>query len=32
MPSITMTVNDKQVSGDVEGRTRLVQFIRDHLG
>ncbi len=32
MPSITMTVNDKQVSGDVEGRTLLVQFIRDHLG
>jgi carbon-monoxide dehydrogenase small subunit len=27
-----MTVNDKQVSGDVEGRTLLVQFIRDHLG
>ena len=32
MPSITMTVNDKKVSGDVEGRTLLVQFIRDHLG
>jgi carbon-monoxide dehydrogenase small subunit len=32
MLSITMTVNDKQVSGDVEGRTLLVQFIRDHLG
>ena len=32
MPSITMTVNDKKVSGEVEGRTLLVQFIRDHLG
>ena len=32
MPSITMTVNDKKVSGDVEGRTLLVQFIRDNLG
>ena len=32
MPSITMTVNDKQVSGEVEGRTLLVQFIRDNLG
>ena len=27
-----MTVNDKKVSGEVEGRTLLVQFIRDHLG
>ena len=32
MPSITMTVNDEKVSGEVEGRTLLVQFIRDHLG
>ena len=32
MPTITMTVNDKKVSGNVEGRTLLVQFIRDHLG
>ncbi|MBT3917168.1 MAG: 2Fe-2S iron-sulfur cluster binding domain-containing protein, partial [Rhodospirillaceae bacterium] len=32
MPSITMTVNGKEVSGEVEGRTLLVQFIRDHLG
>jgi carbon-monoxide dehydrogenase small subunit len=32
MPSITMTVNDKKVSGEVEGRTLLVQFIRDNLG
>jgi carbon-monoxide dehydrogenase small subunit len=27
-----MTVNGKNVSGEVEGRTLLVQFIRDHLG
>lgn len=27
-----MTVNGKEVSGEVEGRTLLVQFIRDHLG
>ena len=32
MPLITMTVNDKKVSGEVEGRTLLVQFIRDNLG
>ncbi|MEE2999926.1 MAG: (2Fe-2S)-binding protein [Pseudomonadota bacterium] len=32
MPSIKMTVNGKEVSGVVEGRTLLVQFIRDHLG
>lgn len=32
MPSIKMTVNGKEVTGDVEGRTLLVQFIRDHLG
>jgi aerobic carbon-monoxide dehydrogenase small subunit len=32
MPSVTMTVNGKAVSGDVEGRTLLVEFIRDHLG
>jgi carbon-monoxide dehydrogenase small subunit len=32
MLSIAMTVNDKKVSGEVEGRTLLVQFIRDHLG
>jgi len=32
MPTITMNVNNKQVSGDVEGRTLLVQFIRDNLG
>jgi carbon-monoxide dehydrogenase small subunit len=27
-----MTVNGKTVSGEVEGRTLLVQFLRDHLG
>ena len=32
MPSVSMTVNGKQVSGDVEGRTLLVQFLREHLG
>jgi carbon-monoxide dehydrogenase small subunit len=26
-----MTVNGKSVSGEVEGRTLLVQFLRDHL-
>ena len=31
MPSITMTVNGKTVSGDVEGRTLLVQFLRENL-
>ena len=32
MPSIAMTVNNNKVSGEVEGRTLLVQFIRDNLG
>ena len=32
MPSISMTVNGKSVSGDVEGRTLLVQFLREDLG
>jgi carbon-monoxide dehydrogenase small subunit len=27
-----MKVNGKEVSGEVEGRTLLVQFIREHLG
>jgi carbon-monoxide dehydrogenase small subunit len=27
-----MKVNGKDVSGDVEGRTLLVEFIREHLG
>ena len=32
MPSISMTVNGKSVSGEVEGRTLLVSFLREHLG
>jgi len=31
MPTVSMTVNVKAVSGEVEGRTTLVQFLRDHL-
>ncbi len=31
MPSVSMTVNGKSVSGDVEGRTLLVEFIRENL-
>ena len=31
MTKVTMTVNGKAVSGDVEGRTLLVQFLRDDL-
>ncbi len=29
--AVSMTVNGKSVSGDVEGRTLLVQFLREHL-
>ena len=29
--SINMTVNGKEVTGEVEGRTLLVQFLREHL-
>lgn len=32
MPNVTMTVNGKSVSADVESRTLLVQFIRDEIG
>lgn len=34
MPTVPvkMTVNGKEVSGEVEGRTLLVQFLREHLG
>lgn len=32
MPAVSMTVNGKPVSGDVEGRTLLVQFLRENLG
>ena len=31
MATVTMTVNGKSVSADVEPRTLLVQFLRDHL-
>ncbi|MXU64076.1 (2Fe-2S)-binding protein [Oceanomicrobium pacificus] len=31
MPSVSMTVNGKAVSGEVEGRTLLSQFLRDDL-
>lgn len=31
MPTISMTVNGKSVSGEVEGRTLLVQFLRENL-
>ncbi|WP_395539921.1 (2Fe-2S)-binding protein [Neotabrizicola sp. sgz301269] len=32
MTKVTMTVNGKSVSGEVEGRTLLVQFLREGLG
>ena len=32
MPFISMTVNGSAVSGEVEGRTLLVGFLREHLG
>ena len=32
MPSVSMTVNGKAVSGEVEGRTLLVEFLREGLG
>ncbi|ANK80480.1 MAG: carbon monoxide dehydrogenase [Rhizobiales bacterium NRL2] len=31
MPSVSMTVNGKAVSGDVEGRTLLVEYLREKL-
>ncbi len=31
MPTVSMTVNGKSVSADVESRTLLVQFLREHL-
>ena len=30
--AISMTVNGDAVSGEVEARTLLVQYLRDHLG
>jgi carbon-monoxide dehydrogenase small subunit len=32
MPTVSMTVNGKAATGNVEGRTLLVQYLRDHLG
>ncbi len=32
MAQVSMTVNGKPASGEVEGRTLLVQFLRDELG
>jgi aerobic carbon-monoxide dehydrogenase small subunit len=32
MASVSMTVNGETVSGEVEGRTLLVDFLRGHLG
>ena len=32
MPVVSMTVNGKPASADVEARTLLVQFIREQLG
>src|SRR5215510_2250514 len=32
MPTVSMTVNGKAVSADVESRTLLVQYLREHLG
>ncbi|HCP00394.1 MAG: carbon monoxide dehydrogenase [Alphaproteobacteria bacterium] len=32
MPTVSMTVNGKSVSADVESRTLLVQYLREHLG
>ena len=31
MPTVSMTVNGKPVTGDVEARTLLVQFLRENL-
>ena len=32
MPTVSMTVNGKPAKGEVEGRTLLVQFLREGLG
>ena len=32
MPAVSLNVNGKNVSGNVEGRTLLVDFLRDQLG
>ena len=31
MPAVSMTVNGKAVTGDVDPRTLLVQYLREHL-
>jgi aerobic carbon-monoxide dehydrogenase small subunit len=31
MPTVSMTVNGKAVTANVDGRTLLVQFIREHM-
>jgi aerobic carbon-monoxide dehydrogenase small subunit len=31
MPAVSMTVNGKKVGGDVDARTLLVQYLREHL-
>ena len=31
MPTVSMTVNGQTASGEVEGRTLLVEFLREHL-
>ncbi len=31
MPTVSMTVNGQPAAGDVEGRTLLVEFLREHL-
>ncbi|MGH8664522.1 MAG: (2Fe-2S)-binding protein [Burkholderiales bacterium] len=32
MPAVSLTVNGRPVSAEVEGRTLLVQLLREHLG
>ena len=32
MPTVSLKVNGKEVSADVEGRTLLVELLRNHLG
>ncbi len=32
MPTVSMTVNGKAVSGEVEARTLLVEYLRENLG
>ncbi|RBI77294.1 (2Fe-2S)-binding protein [Roseovarius sp. TE539] len=32
MPKVSMTVNGKPASGEIEGRTLLVEFLRETLG